>query len=50
MEIDTTTLVTVGRHWGPEVDDGMDVDRCMDEPPPSFATEQAQRPLLSGGD
>jgi hypothetical protein len=35
---------------GPEVDDGMDVDRCMDEPPPSFATEQAQRPLLSGGD
>ena len=28
---------------GPEANDGMDVDRCVDEPP-------AQHPLLSGGD
>jgi len=34
----------------PEANDRMDVDRCMGESPPSFATEQAQHPLLSGGD
>lgn len=32
---------------GPEANDGMNVDRCVDEPPPSFA-EPAQHPLLSG--
>lgn len=34
---------------GREANNGMDVDRCMDEPRPSFA-EQAQHPLQSGGD
>ncbi|KAF8560030.1 hypothetical protein OG21DRAFT_1479883 [Imleria badia] len=35
---------------GPDADDGMDVDRCVDEPPPSLVTEQAQHALLSVGD
>ena len=35
---------------GPESNDGMDVDRCVDGPPSPFATEQAQHPLLSSGD
>lgn len=34
---------------GSEPNGGTDVDRCADEPPPSFA-EQAQHSLLSGGD
>ena len=43
----------INNGWLPlrhEADDGMDVDRCVDERQPSFATEQAQHLLLSGGD
>ena len=35
---------------GPDAVGGMNVDRCVDEPPPSFVTEQPHRALLSGGD
>lgn len=35
---------------GPDANDGMDVDKCMNGSPPSFVTEQVQHPLLSGGD